>query len=181
MESKNKQPNAKVSKAKAKEDRPDCYHDTERLLKTYRDVRWNLKLSMERHRNDFEEEYGMSITEYLDDIHAAGIDFVGTKLEHHANCMKRTAQMLKLIDTAMYIIRENSSEGEMYYWVLYYSYFSPHKLKNANEIVDRIQMHIPYLTRDTYYRHRKRAIATLGSVLWGYTARSEIDALDAFV
>jgi len=181
MASKNKQSNAKTSKGIGKEGRPGYYHDTERLLKTYRDVRWNLKLSTQRHRKDFEEEYGMSITEYLDDIYAAGIEFAGTKLEHHANSMKRTAQMLKLIDAAMYIIRENSSEGEMYYWILYYSYFSPHKLKNADEIVDRIQMHIPYLTRDTYYRHRKRAIATLGSVLWGYTAKGEMDVLDAFV
>jgi hypothetical protein len=68
--------------------RPDNYHNPERLLKIYRDVRWSLKLSMEHHRQDFEAEYGMSITEYLDDIYAAGIEFAGTKLEHHANSMK---------------------------------------------------------------------------------------------
>ena len=97
------------------EPRPDCYHDPVRLLKTYRDVRWNLKLSMEHHRQDFEAEYGMSVTEYLDDIYAAGIEFAGTKLEHHANSMKRTAEMLKLIDTAANLIRENNSEGEAFY------------------------------------------------------------------
>jgi hypothetical protein len=37
------------------------YHDPLKLLKVYRDVRWNLKLSMEQHRRNFEEEYGVPI------------------------------------------------------------------------------------------------------------------------
>lgn len=170
-----------TSKSNDKQERPDYYHDPVRLLKTYRDVRWNLKLSMEHHRQDFELEYGMTITEYLDDIYTAGLGFAGTKLEHHANSMKRTAEMLKLIDTAAHLIRENNSDGEMFYWILYYAYFSPQKLKSADEIVDRVQMHVPYLTRDTYYRHRKRAINTFASVLWGFTAKGEVNILDAFV
>ena len=147
---------SKKGSVNTKQERPDCYHDPVRLLKTYRDVRWNLKLSMEHHRRDFELEYGMSITEYLDDMYAAGMEFTGTKLEHHANSMKRTAEMLKLIDAAAHLIRENNSEGEIFYWILYYAYFSPQKLKNADEIVDRVQMHVPYLNRDTYSRSHLR-------------------------
>jgi hypothetical protein len=170
-----------MAKTKIEPKQSDCYHDTERLLKTYRDVRWNLKLSMEHHRQDFEDEYGMNITEYLDDVYAAGADFVGTKLEHHANSMKRTAEMLKLIDTAAQLIRENNSEGESFYWILYYTYFSPSKLNDVEEIIERVQMHIPYATRDTYYRYRKRAIKIFSSVLWGFTAKDEIETLDVFV
>ncbi|MCL2047434.1 MAG: hypothetical protein FWG87_01790 [Defluviitaleaceae bacterium] len=165
----------------AQQNRPDCYHDTERLLKTYRDVRWNLKLSMEQHRLDFEAEYGMSITDYLDDIYAAGADFGGTRLEHHANSMKRTAEMLKLIDTAVHLIRENNSEGEVFYWILFYTYFSPMKLNSAEEIVERVQMHSPHITKDVYYRQRKRAIDVFSSVLWGFTARDDMEILDVFV
>jgi hypothetical protein len=69
----------------------------------------------------------------------------------------------------------------MFYWILYYAYFSPQRLKNADEVVDRVQMHVPHLNRDTYYRHRKRAINTFASVLWGFTAKGEMDILDAFV
>jgi len=172
---------ASAVKNKSTQVRPDCYHDPERLLKTYRDVRWNLKLSMEHHRQDFEAEYGMSVTEYLDDVYAAGIEFAGTKLEHHANSMKRTAEMLKLIDGAIYLIRENNSEGEAFYWILYYAFLSPLKLNSVDEIIDRVKMHIPYITRDTYFRHRKKAIRVFSSVLWGFTAKSEIDILDMFV
>jgi len=170
-----------TAKNKSTQEQPDCYHDPERLLKTYRDVRWNLKLSMEHHRQDFEAEYGMSITEYLDDVYAAGIEFAGTKLEHHANSMKRTAEMLKFIDIAVHLIRENNSEGETFYWILYYAFLSPLRLNNVDEIIDRIQMHIPYITRDTYFRHRKKAIKVFASVLWGFTTKSEINIIEVFV
>jgi len=66
---------------------------------------------MEQHQNDFEQEYGMTITEYLDDIYAAGVEFTGTKLEHHANTMKRTAEMLKLVDKSIQLIKEHDSFG----------------------------------------------------------------------
>ena len=60
--------NAGKAKTNSRQEQADCYRDPVRLLKTYRDVRWNLKLSMEYHKQDFEEEYGMSITEYLDTV-----------------------------------------------------------------------------------------------------------------
>jgi len=170
-----------MARTKKEPAQASCYHDPERLLKTYRDVRWNLKLSMEHHRQDFEMEYGMTLTEYLDDVYAAGIEFAGTKLEHHANSMKRTAEMLKLIDTATHLIRANNSEGETFYWILYYTYFSPHKLKSAEEMIERIQMHLPYVTRDTYYRYRRKAVSTFASVLWGFTTKSEMGILDKFI
>jgi len=176
-----KQAKSKITTKTKNDLRPDCYHDPVRLLKTYRDVRWNLKLSEEQHRMDFEAEYGMSITEYLDDIYVAGVNFVGTKLEHQANSMKRTAEMLKLIDTAIHLIRENYSEGEPYYWILYYSYLSPQKLNGVEEIINRIQQHAPHITRDNYYKHRKKAINTFSSVLWGFTSKGEIGILDAFI
>jgi hypothetical protein len=159
----------------------DCYHDSVRLLRTYRNVRWNLKLSEEQHRLDFEAEYDMSVTDYLDDIYAAGVDFIGTKLEHHANTMKRTAEMLKLIDASISLIRDNYSEGENYYWILYYTYRSPQKLNSIDNIVERVQQHAPHITKDVYYKHRKKAISTFSSVLWGFTTKSEVGVLDAFI
>ena len=166
---------------KNKQKQSDCYHDPVKLLKTYRSVRWNLKLSMEHHRQDFEAEYGMSVSEYLDDVYAAGADFAGTKLEHHANSMKRTAEMLKLIDTSAHLIREYNSEGECFYWILYYTYLSPQKLSKIDEIVDRIQMHIPYITKDNYFKLRIKAINIFSSVLWGFTTKGELDTLNAFI
>ena len=160
--------------------KPIFIDDVHANAKGYRDVRWNLKLSMEHHRQDFEEEYGMSVIEYLDDVYAACASFEGTKLEHHANSMKRTAEMLKLIDTSLHLIRENYSEGEPYYWILYYTYLSPQKLSGVDEIVDRIKSHVPFITKDTYFKQRKKAISTFASVLWGFTTKRDADLLDTF-
>lgn len=44
------------------------YHDTWKLLKKYRDVVWNLELSVQQVRSKFEIEYGSSIEEFLDSI-----------------------------------------------------------------------------------------------------------------
>lgn len=55
-----------------------------------------------------------------------------------------------------------------------------HRPDNRDDIIDRIQMHIPYVSKDTYYRHRKRAVRTFSSVLWGFTTKSEIGTLDAY-
>ena len=170
-----------MTKNKTSQTTPDYYHDTEKLLKTYRDARWNLKLSAEHHQQDFEMEYGMSVTKYLDDIYAAGASFEGTKLEHHANSMKRTAQMLNLVDTSLHLIRENYAEGEAFYWNIYYTYLSPQKLNSIEEVIERIKSHVPYITRDTYYKQRKKAISTFSSVLWGFTDKGVINILDTFV
>ena len=170
------------TKAESKPDKiPSLYHNPVKLLKTYRIVRWSLKLSMEQHQEDFEGEYGMSVTEYLDDIYAAGIEFAGTRLEHHANSMKRTAEMLKLIDRSAHLIRQYNSEGEGYYWNLYYTYLSAQKLRNVNEIVSHLQNHLPYITKENYYKHRKKATKLFATVLWGYTTKDEIEALNAFI
>jgi len=159
----------------------NLYHNPIKLLKAYRDVRWSLQLSMEQHKEDFEGEYGMTITEYLDDIYAAGVEFTGTKLEHHANSMKRTAEMLKLIDRSANLIRQYNSEGEGYYWNIYYTYLSPQRLRGVSEIVTALKTHIPYITKDNYFKHRKKAIRLFATVLWGYTTKDEIEALSAFV
>jgi len=136
---------------------------------------------MEQHQEDFEGEYGMTITQYLDDIYTAGIEFSGTKLEHHANCMKRTAEMLKLIDRGVHLIKEYNSDGEGYYWIIYHTYLSPQKLRGVDEIVGKLQPYIPYLTRDNYFKLRKKAVQLFSSVLWGYTTKDEIEALNTFI
>ena len=51
------------------------YHDTRKLLRKYRDVRWSLELSIQQVRNRFKIEYGSSIDDFLESIYIAGIDF----------------------------------------------------------------------------------------------------------
>ena len=154
------------------------YHDTWKLLKKYRDVVWSLELSVQQVRSKFEIEYGSSVEEFLESIYLAGADLSGSNSEHHAECIERSHQMLKLLDTAIDLLRSKHKNGESYYWLLYYSFLSPQQQRNVEEIIEKLRPHIRDISFRTYYRKRREAIDALSSVLWGYTSRDSLIILN---
>lgn len=154
------------------------YHDTWKLLKKYRDVVWSLELSVQQVRSKFEIEYGSSIEEFLESIYLAGADLSGSNIEHHAECIERSHQMLKLLDTAIDLLRSKHKNGESYYWLLYYSFLSPQQQRNVEEIIEKLRPHIRDISFRTYYRRQREAIEALSSVLWGYTSRDSLIILN---
>lgn len=168
-----------TKKAKSVTDNP-LYHDTWQLLKKYRDVVWSLELSVQQVRNKFQIEFGKSVEDFLDSIYLAGADLSGTEIEHHARCIQRSAQMIKLLDSAMELLHTRHKDGEEYYWLLYYTYITPQQPHNSQEIIDRLRPHIRDISYATYFRRRQDAIDTLSSILWGYTSKDSIDVLGQF-
>ena len=156
------------------------YHDTWKLLKKYRDVVWSLEISVQHVRAKFEIEYGTSIEDFLDSTYLAGADLAGSDIEHHAKCIERSHKMLKLLDSAVELLRTRHKNGETYYWLLYYSFLSPQQLNSTEEIIETLRPHIRDISLRTYYRKRREAINTLGSVLWGYTSKDSLEVLDQF-
>ena len=134
------------------------YHDTWKLLKKYRDVVWSLEISVQHVRAKFEIEYGTSIEEFLDSVYLAGADLNGSDIEHHAKCIERSHKMLKLLDSAVELLRTRHKNGEAYYWLLYYSFLSPQQLKNVEEIIENLRPHIRDISFRTYYRKRRRPL-----------------------
>ena len=88
--------------------------------------------------------------------------------------------MLKLLDSSIELVREKHKCGEEYYWLLYYTFLSPHKPLNVEEIIEKLRPHIRDISFRTYYRRRREAIEALSSVLWGYTAKDSIAILEQF-
>lgn len=117
------------------------YHDTLKLLKKYRDVVWALELSIQQVRKRFSIEYGSSIDDFLESVYLAGADLTGSNLEHHAKCIEKSNQMLKLLDSSIELLRTKHKYGEMYYWLLYYSFLCPQQLRNVEEILDQLRPH----------------------------------------
>lgn len=132
------------------------YHDTWQLLKKYRDVVWSLELSVQQVRNKFQIEFGKSVEDFLDSIYLAGADLSGTEIEHHTRCIQRSAQMLKLLDSALELLHTRHKDGEAYYWLLYYTYLTPQQTQNAYEIIDRLRPHI----RDSAIAHISATVRT---------------------
>ena len=86
--------------------------------------------------------------------------------------------MLKLLDTAIDLLRSKHKNGESYYWLLYYSFLSPQQHRNVEEIIEKLRPHIRDISFRTYYRKRREAIEALSSVLWGYTSRDSLIILN---
>ena len=118
------------------------YHDTWRLLKKYRDVTWSLELSIRQVKNQFRIDYDCSIEDFLESIYMAGADLGGTDIENHARCIERSYKMLTLLENSVNLLRTHHQSGEVYYWILYYSFLSPQKLKNVEEIIEALHPHI---------------------------------------
>ena len=156
------------------------YHNTWKLLKKYRDIVWSMELSVQQVRREFSIEYGSSVEEFLDSIYLAGADLSGTEIEHHAKCIERSQRMLTLLDSAVDLLRVKHKNGETYYWILYYSFFSPQELHNVDEVIEKICPHVQDISYRTFYRRRREAIEALGSLLWGYTARDSVALLEQF-
>ena len=157
------------------------YHDTRKLLRKYRDVTWSLELSVQKLKNRFHVEYGTDIEEVLDSVYLAGADLGGTELEHHAQCIERSHKMLRLLDSAVELLRTRHKNGEAYYWLLYYSYLSPQQYQNTEEIIEQLQPHIRDISRATYFRKQEKAVEALSSILWGYTSQDCVALLSDFI
>lgn len=156
------------------------YHDTWRLLKRYRDVVWSLELSVQQLKNQFRVEYGSSIEDFLESVYLAGADLGGTEIENHAKCIERSHKMLTLVNNAVDLLRKRHKNGETFYWILYFTYFSPQQLRNVDEIINQLRPYIRDISYRTYYRRRRDAVEALSSVLWGYTSQDSMSILQQF-
>jgi hypothetical protein len=161
------------------EDHP-LFHDTYKLLRNYRDAVWSVEVSNLDLQAEFRAEYGVPVDACLEALSSVGADLSGTRIESHARSIDRSRKMLQLIDTAIGLMRKKHRKGELYYWILYYSYLSPQEYENTNEILRALEAHFPPMSVRTYYTYRQDAIDTLGSVLWGYTTRSCQSILNEF-
>lgn len=141
------------------------YHDTWMLLRKYRDVVWSLELSVQQVRRKFQMEYGSSIEDFLESIYLAGVDFADSGIQEHEQSIERSYQMLKLIESAVNLLRSKHKFGETYYWILYYSFLSPQQYRNAEEIIEQLRPHMQDISYRTYYRKRKEAIDACGAIL----------------
>ncbi|MCL2840304.1 MAG: hypothetical protein FWE05_05975 [Defluviitaleaceae bacterium] len=165
------------------------YHNTRLLLKIFRNCNMNLYESMEVHREDFKKEFDIDdISEYLDALGEAGLDFKGAaKLEGHARAMLRTKEMLNLIRVAAEVVRNTNAKGELYYSILYHAYLSHEQPpKSLHENIERVQGDGHYKInglnyKGIYYADRKKAIELIGDALWGYTSRKAINILNNFL
>lgn len=88
------------------------FHNTYQFLKHYRDATYSLKVVVHQLETQFQIDYGTSIDHFLDSIYAAGADLNGSDIEERAKSIERSNKMLKLLDSAVDLLRSNHKYGE---------------------------------------------------------------------
>lgn len=147
------------------------YHDTLKLLQKYRDVNWSIEVSSQYLESEFRAEYGNVSPDHLDDLGLGGSKHSAERLEGVAASQQKSKRLLELVNKAVDLMRQKHKKGELYYWVLYYTYLSPQEPANVNEILIQLEKHFPPMSVRTYYGKREEAVNILSSVLWGYTSK----------
>lgn len=157
------------------------FHNTQLLLEHYRDVIWSLELAVHQVNRNIFLEFGSDIEGFLDMTYEAGMEFSGTEIEAHAKTIARSRNMIQIINSAVKLLREKHKFGEIYYWILYYSYLSPQEYDNIDEIIEKLSGYLKDISKRTYYRKRNEAIRQLGRLLWGYTSRDCLRIIEVFI
>ena len=134
------------------------YHNTELLLKKYRDVVWSIEVATIQAQMNFESEMNCKLEEFLEMSYDAGADLSGTDIEGQMRTLERNKKMLRIIETAVQLLRRRQKDGEMYYWILYYSFLSPKACDNDQVVLAILQAHNFGVTKRNFYGRRRAAV-----------------------
>lgn len=150
-----------------------AYHDTTTLFKIYRSVSWRMQVQISQVKHRFQKEYGTDVDSFLDSLYQAGmnIDNDEANIRSRVEAISSSNQFLKLVDEAVELMRKYHPQGEKLYWVLYYTYMSAYQPHNVNEIITKLEPHLPEnirINRSTYFRWRESALKAIDGILWGY-------------
>lgn len=156
------------------------FHNTQLLLEHYRDVVWSLEVSVFQANVNFQAEFGNTIEEFLELSYEAGLDLPGSDVAARIRSMNKSRNMLRIIDSAVSLLREKYRNGEECYWVLYYTFLSPQQIGTVDEMVEKLSGCFRDFSRSTYYRRKNEGIQQLGNLLWGYTTKECSPVLGLF-
>lgn len=156
------------------------YHDTLLLLQKYRRILWSMEAEKRFLECKFETEYGRSIDEYLAKAETLGIDIDVSDLENRTRSIARSVQMTKLIEKAVNLVRESGSTGEATYQILTLCYMNPEKIKENLILAELAKMGFP-MGEKTMRRLRKQGIEYVSTILWGYTSKDTLDAVNQLI
>lgn len=153
------------------------YHNVIVLFKIYRSVSWRMQVQIGQVKHRFQKEYGTDVDQFLESIYQAGMDLNddGANIKLRVEAINNSNKFLKLIDESVELMRLYHPQGERYYWILYYTYMTPHQLTNIPEIIEKLEAHLPQnsgINRSTYFRWRDSALKAIEGILWGYEEES---------
>lgn len=131
------------------------YHNTVLLLEQYRMMKFHADLRKKQYEKKASFE-----------------NIPSAQLEQQLNEIELNDMLLNDIISALNNVKEYPIDGELYYYILYYSYFDSSVLTDdmiAN-VLNKTKISQD-LSRSTIIRKRKKAIEVFGMILWGFLGK----------
>lgn len=144
----------KIKQMKAKRE----YKNTKLLLQNYRTISMAVRYLPQQIASELNVPFkGIDdLIEKCDIASAYDDSAIDDKLRN----VQRTKQLIDVVNKSLTSMKEMSSEGKLYYKILYYSYLTPKPLK-TNDIIKNFDFSL-----STFFRKRDDAIKCFGSILW---------------
>ena len=120
------------------------------LLNNYRDMKLAKDLQRIEKEVGYDPEILCSPEKFAEETGITDIDYTGKE-------RKLTIRAVMLINKAVKDIRENEEEGEIYYCVLYYTYFC-NKVYKANKRYEKMKEKVKIASYAKYYCYHHMAI-----------------------
>ena len=138
--------------------RKRMYHNTNTMLKLYRDIVWALEC--------FPAQVAAELNQPLKDVDTL-LDAVDTqlalgnaRLERKMKNIQESRILVDWINDALTVLRHKPGNGEQLYSIIYQTYITPDKLNHA-QILYRLD-----ISDRHYYRLRQQAVNILAIRLW---------------
>lgn len=153
-------PSIHNEKARAAEQelRRNMYHNTQVMLKHYRDIVWALEC--------FPGEIAEELEQPLQDLDVllsvvdTQVAMGNAKLEHRLLSVRKSRLLLDRINEALTVLRHKPGNGELMYNIIFQTFITPDKLSHS-DILYRLD-----ISERHYYRLRGQAINILSIRLW---------------
>ena len=127
------------------------------LLNNYRNMKLARELQKVEKEVGYDPEILCSPKEFAEKTGINDMDYSGSE-------RKLTIKAVKLINKAVKDIRENEEEGEIYYWVLYYTYLCD-KVYKTNECYEKAREKVKIASYAKYYCYHHMAIELIRQML----------------
>ena len=149
---------SKKAREAEQELRRNMYHNTQMMLRHYRDIVWALEC--------FPQQVAEELDRPLHDLDAllsavdTQIAMGNAKLEHRMLGIQKSRLLLDRINDALTVLRHKPGNGEMMYNIIFQTFLTPDKLTHT-EILFRLG-----ISDRHYYRLRQQAGNILSIRLW---------------
>lgn len=141
-----------------KERQQKTFHNTELLLKQYKNIAWMLECFPDSIAEELDRPFE-NIDQVIDCLDIE-MTLGNRKLENRMESIQKTRLILDRINDALTVLKKKPEDGERLYNIIYLTYITPESL-NHNDILYRLN-----LSSRHYYRLREQAINILSIRLW---------------